>query len=64
VLDAVITAAACKGAVKAGQALSPAEMRKLVQDLLDCENPFTCPHGRPIVVKISHQELLKWFKRA
>ncbi|MGC8834677.1 MAG: DNA mismatch repair endonuclease MutL, partial [Armatimonadota bacterium] len=64
VLDAVITTAACKGAVKAGQALSPAEMRKLVQDLLDSENPLTCPHGRPIIVKISHQELLKWFKRA
>lgn len=63
VLDAVITAAACKGAVKAGQPLSPAEMRKLVQDLLDTENPFTCPHGRPIVVNITHEELLKRFKR-
>jgi len=64
VLDAVITAASCKGAVKAGQPLSPAEMRKLVQDLLDTENPFTCPHGRPVVVNITHEELLKRFKRA
>lgn len=64
VLDAVVTMASCKGAVKAGQPLSPAEMRKLVQDLLDTENPATCPHGRPIVVTIPHAELLKRFKRS
>ncbi|MGQ9524077.1 MAG: DNA mismatch repair endonuclease MutL [Armatimonadota bacterium] len=64
VLDAVITAAACKGAVKAGESLSPAEMRKLVQDFLDTESRYTCPHGRPVVVNITHGELLKRFKRA
>lgn len=53
----------CKGAVKAGQFLSEREMRALVDGLAAVENPFTCPHGRPIIVRLEEQELLKRFGR-
>ncbi len=54
----------CKMAVKAGDPLSHAEMEKLIQDLAYTENPYLCPHGRPITVTLSTDELLRKFKRA
>ncbi len=63
-LDAILSMAACKGAIKAGQPLAPAEMRRVVQDLLATRNPYYCPHGRPVIVTLPTQELLKRFKRA
>jgi DNA mismatch repair protein MutL len=54
---------ACKGAVKAGQRLSAVEMQSLVDRLFACENPYTCPHGRPIVLKFSLDELARKFGR-
>jgi DNA mismatch repair protein MutL len=53
----------CKMAVKAGDPLSMAEMEKLVTDLALTENPYLCPHGRPITVTLSTENLLKLFKR-
>lgn len=53
----------CKGAVKARQKLSPQEMDRLLKDLQKTNNPLTCPHGRPIIYKISHNELLRAFRR-
>ncbi len=54
---------ACKGAIKAGQKLSVEEMRSLVDRLFACENPYICPHGRPIVIRFSLDELATRFGR-
>ncbi len=54
---------ACKMAIKAGQRLSQLEMQSLIDQLFACENPFICPHGRPIVIKISLDELGSRFGR-
>jgi DNA mismatch repair protein MutL len=53
----------CKMAVKAGDPLSIAEMEKLIVDLATTENPYLCPHGRPITVTLSRDALLRMFKR-
>ena len=39
------------------------EMNKLLSQMETCENPFTCPHGRPTIVEISKKEIEKMFKR-
>lgn len=62
--DHVTITNACKMAVKAGDALSIEEMEGLLEQLAETENPYLCPHGRPIVVTISFRELDKLFKRA
>lgn len=54
---------ACKASIKANQALTNLDMMKLLERLAGCENPFTCPHGRPIVISFSSYELEKMFKR-
>jgi DNA mismatch repair protein MutL len=53
----------CKMAVKAGDPLSHAEMEKLLVDLATTENPYHCPHGRPITATLTTDDLLKLFKR-
>ncbi|MCW5946325.1 MAG: DNA mismatch repair endonuclease MutL [Fimbriimonadales bacterium] len=55
--------AACRMAVKANDPLSIAEMEKLVADLAETENPYLCPHGRPITITLSYDELMRRFKR-
>ncbi|MCL5104344.1 MAG: DNA mismatch repair endonuclease MutL [Armatimonadetes bacterium] len=62
--DQVLITAACKMAVKAGEPLAMEEMEKLIEELLECENPFVCPHGRPIIVSLSNWELDRKFRRA
>ncbi|MBC2399800.1 DNA mismatch repair protein MutL [Clostridium tetanomorphum] len=54
---------ACKSAIKAHDKLSPEEMKTLLEDLRYIEDPFTCPHGRPTIIKITLNELEKRFKR-
>jgi len=54
---------ACRSAIKAGQRLSVVEMQSLIDRLFACENPYTCPHGRPIVIKFSLDELANKFGR-
>ncbi|MBQ7845644.1 MAG: DNA mismatch repair endonuclease MutL [Clostridia bacterium] len=54
---------ACKKAVKGGDALSEDEIRHLVTQMIDQKVTPTCPHGRPLVVSLSHTELDKRFKR-
>jgi DNA mismatch repair protein MutL len=61
--DRVIAAAACKAAVKKGARLGLEEIGRLLEDLNRAGNPHTCPHGCPIAVEITYQELLKRFKR-
>ena len=53
----------CKMAVKSGDVLSHAEMEKLMIDLATTENPYHCPHGRPITATLTHDDLLRLFKR-
>lgn len=53
----------CKMAVKAGDPLSLAEMEKLIVDLASTENPYLCPHGRPITITLRTEDLLRKFKR-
>jgi DNA mismatch repair protein MutL len=56
--------ASCKLAVKAGDPLSMPEMRKLIEDLARTENPYLCPHGRPITIILTWQEIERKFKRS
>ncbi|MBL4934864.1 DNA mismatch repair endonuclease MutL [Clostridium sp. YIM B02515] len=58
-----IATAACKSAVKANNRLSMLEMNSLINELRFIDNPFTCPHGRPTIIKITLNELEKRFKR-
>ncbi len=55
--------AACKAAIKAGQHLAPEEVAALLRDLAACEEPFTCPHGRPTVVRLGADDLARMFRR-
>ncbi|MDR2400345.1 MAG: DNA mismatch repair endonuclease MutL [Deferribacteraceae bacterium] len=61
--DGAIVSLSCHNAVKAGDPLSVWEMEKLVSDLFNAENPYTCPHGRPIIFEMSREELAKKFHR-
>lgn len=54
---------ACRGAIKAGQRLSSVEMQSLIDRLFATENPYTCPHGRPIVLRWTIEELAHKFGR-
>ena len=54
---------ACKGSIKANEYLTLDDMNRLIEDLRKTKDPFTCPHGRPIIVHISSYELEKMFKR-
>ena len=55
---------ACKAAVKAGDPLTPGEWSSLLDQLLKTENPFTCPHGRPIVLRLTTRQIEVGFLRA
>ncbi|MDD4161374.1 MAG: DNA mismatch repair endonuclease MutL, partial [Methanothrix sp.] len=48
--DEILKLLACRGSIKSGKELTFSEMRKLVEDLYKCNNPLTCPHGRPVMV--------------
>ena len=54
---------ACRAAIKANDKIHTMEMKKLLSQMETCENPFTCPHGRPTIVEISKKEIEKMFKR-
>lgn len=58
-----IASMACKSAVKANDYLSEIEMEKLVNELRYIDDPFHCPHGRPVIIKFTHYELDKKFRR-
>ena len=59
----VISTLACKASLKANKYLSLMEMQILLNDLLRCNNPYTCPHGRPTMIIYSTGELDKLFRR-
>ncbi len=55
--------AACKASIKAGEKLSYEGMREIVDGLRNAEIPYTCPHGRPTMIRLSKIEIEKRFKR-
>ncbi|MGB8355925.1 MAG: DNA mismatch repair endonuclease MutL [Chthoniobacteraceae bacterium] len=59
----VIATTVCRHAVKANDYLREPELVRLVQDLLACEMPYCCPHGRPTMIQMSYLELEKKFGR-
>jgi DNA mismatch repair protein MutL len=61
--DEVINMMACKGAIKANRPLLEQEIHGLVESLCKMENPWTCVHGRPVIIKIEKKEFEKKFKR-
>lgn len=62
-LDNIAKSLACKKSVKANEYLSQNQVDYILEDLEKCNNPYTCPHGRPIIIKYSKYEIEKWFKR-
>lgn len=54
---------ACKSSVKAGNKLTNDEIKFLIDSLADNKSTLLCPHGRPIIVKITQTDIEKWFKR-
>ena len=61
--DDILKLLACRGSIKSGRELSPAEMKRLIDDLFLCRNPMTCPHGRPVMVSIEEGRLERLFSR-
>jgi DNA mismatch repair protein MutL len=59
----VIATTVCRHAVKANDYLREPELVRLIQDLLACDLPYCCPHGRPTMIQISYTELEKKFGR-
>ena len=53
----------CKRSIKANHYLDEKQARALLEDLKECENPFNCPHGRPVLIQFSNKDMEKMFKR-
>lgn len=62
--ESIAASFACHAAIKAGDVLTQAEMRELVDRLFGTKHPYYCPHGRPIIIQLSLEELDKRFERA
>lgn len=62
-LDSLAKMVSCKMSVKANEHLSFEEMDQLLKDLVKCDNPYNCCHGRPSIMRFSSYELEKMFKR-
>ena len=62
-IDEKIASMSCKAAVKGNQKLSLQEAQTLISELLELENPYHCPHGRPTIISMTKRELEKKFKR-
>jgi DNA mismatch repair protein MutL len=60
--DEAIYTIACKAAVKANRKLDEKEIESVLDKLRDTINPYTCPHGRPVIVKLTKYELEKMLK--
>lgn len=58
-----IASMSCKAAIKGNQRISIKEAGQLIEKLLTLDNPYTCPHGRPTLIKLTKEELEKKFRR-
>jgi DNA mismatch repair protein MutL len=63
VYDRLCSTMACRAAIKAGAVCTPEQMQGLLRQLILCENPYTCPHGRPTMVSFTKEELGRMFGR-
>ena len=61
--DEIIHLVACHSAIRAGERLTLQRMSRLVAEMHALDNPYTCAHGRPTIIRITNAELEKWFKR-
>lgn len=61
--ERIVTFLVCRAAVKAGDSQQMPEWKKLVFDLQHTTSPYTCPHGRPTIIRLTKTELEKRFKR-
>ena len=61
--EKIAISVSCRSAIKINTPLSDKKMRWLVDELFRCENPYTCPHGRPITLRINIEDVLRGFKR-
>ncbi|MCD6176325.1 MAG: DNA mismatch repair endonuclease MutL [Candidatus Cloacimonetes bacterium] len=61
--DSLSKSVSCKAAIKAGRKMNRKEMLVLINDLFACEVPYFCPHGRPLIIKMTMPEFEKKFKR-
>ena len=62
-IDEKVALMSCKAAVKGNDVLAHEEAEALLKELLTLENPYTCPHGRPTMIRMSRSELEKKFRR-
>ena len=58
-----IASLSCKAAVKGNHKMSVQEANALIEQLMELDNPYACPHGRPTMISMSKYELEKKFKR-
>lgn len=61
--DDILKLLACKGSIKSGRGLTLGEMQKLLNELGQCHSPDTCPHGRPVMIKLDRGYLERLFAR-
>ena len=61
--DYIAKQISCKSSIKANHYISKIEIDSLLSQLEECENPFTCPHGRPTIIKLTINEIEKMFER-
>ena len=61
--DSLAKNLSCKHSIKANKYINNNEIEKLLADLAQCDNPYTCPHGRPVIIKFTQTEIEKMFKR-
>ena len=62
-LNSLAKSLACKKSIKANEYHNQVEIEYMLDDLKNTSNPYTCPHGRPIIIKFDKYEIEKWFKR-
>lgn len=63
IIDDLAKLLSCKHSLKANAYVSKMEAEQLYHDLNQCQDPYTCPHGRPILLSMNQIEIEKWFKR-
>lgn len=61
--EQILITTSCKAAVKANTYLNQYQMKEIIRNWRTCENPETCPHGRPVSKFFDHKDLAKWFQR-
>jgi DNA mismatch repair protein MutL len=62
-IDELAILLSCKHSLKANHYITEAEANHLISDLRLCKKPYTCPHGRPIIVQIKNAQIEHWFNR-